>query len=193
MVRLVSPLGTKLRKLSEPSTESFGLPTPPQLWSPAVDVSIPIDDKLPFFVQWITSYFDHGDLSTRDFDSISYIVPSLRRAPTIYTMTEEERARIVQVAAALKFDRPFLVNCEPQMNATYNNVCYGKKIKELLPSMKIWMLSGTSTASFSLLTFWMTEDDNQSHGGGHIDFKRIHGANHFVRGLSMTPTSAGLK
>lgn len=60
----------------EPPTVSLGLPLPSKIWLPYIDSSIPADSKVPFFTQWITSYWDHGDLSSRTLDTLSYIVPS---------------------------------------------------------------------------------------------------------------------
>ena len=48
----------------------LGLPIPPKIWSPLIDNSLPEEARKPFYMSWITSYFDHGDLSKRDIDAI---------------------------------------------------------------------------------------------------------------------------
>ncbi|KAH9934361.1 uncharacterized protein B0H18DRAFT_1115071 [Fomitopsis serialis] len=79
----------------EPPSLSLGFPLPPGTWPPQFDASIPEKCHAPFSTQWITSYFDHGNLSTRDTD-VLHIVSSVSHRPSIYTMSDERSGGFVQ-------------------------------------------------------------------------------------------------
>jgi hypothetical protein len=66
----------RLNMYPEPPSIALGLPLPASNWSPHMSPTIPADKHSAMFTSWITSYFDHGDLSTRDVSVLSYHVPS---------------------------------------------------------------------------------------------------------------------
>lgn len=46
---------------------------------------------------WVTSYFKHGDLSTRNPDVLEYLIPARSRVPTYYNFSDDEYSRVVYV------------------------------------------------------------------------------------------------
>ncbi|KAJ6626740.1 hypothetical protein B0H10DRAFT_2211017 [Mycena sp. CBHHK59/15] len=80
--------------MHEPPTIIFGLPRTPKTRSPDIEETILAEKRTPM-TMWLTSYFDHGDLSSRDPNILKHIVPSARRRPTIHDMTADEIAEIV--------------------------------------------------------------------------------------------------
>ena len=142
--------------------------------------------RISYMTRWLTSYFAHGDLSTRDLDAVEYVLPSTSRIPTLWNMSSQEIADIVDEGPHLVADAPLLLNCYPQAAATYKKGTYSAAARALLPKMKIWELMGDATTAVSLCTFWILQDDDAAHGGGFINFKVIPGHNHFVRSFCST-------
>ncbi|KAJ7764861.1 Alpha/Beta hydrolase protein [Mycena metata] len=161
--------------MQEPPSIAFGLPLPAANWSPHMDTTIPADKQAAMFTTWITSYFDHGDLSTRDVNVLSYIVPSAFRPPTIYDMTPEE---IAETADQGPVELPGMFMSMAQSNAVYRKACYSADIKSLVPSLKTTFITGDATCSYSLAALWSIQDDNKAEKG-NIKFVVIPGANHF--------------
>ncbi|KAI8973116.1 Alpha/Beta hydrolase protein [Trametes punicea] len=166
--------------LHEAPPVSIGSPLPPKIWSPQIDQSIPEDLRDQFFMQWITSYFEHGDLSTRDLDVISYILPATSRTPTVFNIPKEQLAAMTYIPPASGSDMLFMLSCTSQLNASYKKACFDLNVRRLLPKMKVFAFAGDVTCPFSFPAFWAMEADNEAHGGGMITFKMVKGINHFV-------------
>lgn len=161
----------------EPPNPILGLPMPPKVWFYDLDTTIPADQRRRMGTIWISSYFDHGDLSTHDLDAITYINPSLYRTPTIYNMTREEIAAILD--DTIDELRPMMF-CTEQAHETYLKVCFDSSTKERLPHLRIHVTCGTRGPSFSPSSFWLLKADDKERGGGHIVFREVEGVNHFV-------------
>ena len=141
---------------------------------------MPVEARTPFFSHWITSYFKHGDLTTRDPKAISYVVPTTSRAPTIYSMSGAELARTIYEPSAFGSDMAFMIFCAPQIAATYHKAVFDKAVRALMPKMKVVVFSGDETASFSIPSQWAIEDDDKAAGGGFVSVKWVAGFNHLV-------------
>ncbi|KAI0666401.1 hypothetical protein C8Q78DRAFT_984281 [Trametes maxima] len=166
--------------LYEPPTVAIGSALPPKIWSPQIDQSIPAELRGKFFTQWITSYFKHGDLSTRDLDTLSYVVPATFRAPSIYGIPDADLARIVYDPPGSGSDMLFMVFSAAQINAAYKKAVFDKGVRTLLPKLKVFAFTGDVTCPFSIPAFWALQDDDKAHGGGFIETKIVEGINHFV-------------
>lgn len=171
---------------TEPPTVAIGSPLPPKLWSPQIDQSIPEELRGPFFAQWITSYFKHGDLSPRSLDVLSYVVPATSRVPSIFSMSEEQQAKIVYMPPGFGSDMLFMVFSATQIHTSYKRACFDAGVRARLLRMKICAITGDATCVFSLPAYWAMQDDDKARGGGFIDFKMVQGANHFVSPLRPT-------
>ncbi|KAF9801423.1 hypothetical protein IEO21_10112 [Rhodonia placenta] len=149
-------------------------------WSPQIDTTIQESDRDPLFTQWITSYFHHGDLSKRDPNLLTYVVPATFRAPSVFTMSDEQIAEIVYQPPASTSDMLFMIRFSEQLLASHRKACFYENLRQLVPRMKIWALTGDSTASFSLPAFWALQEEDEAVGGGRINFKIVKGVNHFM-------------
>ncbi|KAI0759406.1 hypothetical protein BD413DRAFT_274853 [Trametes elegans] len=165
----------------EPPTVALGSPRPPQLWSPLIDTNLPEKERVPALLPWLTVYFNHGDLSTRDTDVLSYYVPGLSRVPTIYNMSEQERARVVWTESSDKSEMLFMFFFEPQINATYKRACYDRSVRDKFPLLKMWNIMAEHSSPHGIPSFWTMEQDNKEHGGGFVDFKVVSGGNHLMQ------------
>ncbi|KAK7060435.1 hypothetical protein VNI00_001200 [Paramarasmius palmivorus] len=163
----------------EPASISYGQTPPPLTWSPQIDTSIPENTRLPVFKSWITSFFNHGDLSTRNVDVLEYVVPSTIQTPVIFDMTQSEQDSFIDPSNEDTFETPFVLNSLPQLNAVYKKAYFDKANKERFPRLKTTFITGDHTASFSIAALWVTEDDNKANGGD-ANFVVVPGGNHFL-------------
>lgn len=171
---------TRALIMQEPPSISIGTYLPPQSWSPQIDTSIPVADHQPAFVQWITSYFQHGNLSTRNPDVLQYVLPATFRVPSVFNMSPTQLADMTYLPPASGSDALISANVQPQLNADYENACYNTSVRSALPSMDIWELCGNTTANFGIVAFWSIQDDDNAHGGGFVNFQWIGDVNHFI-------------
>ena len=180
---LCSPASTSLIHIrsEEPPSGALGLPRAPKHWTPRLDESLPMHVRVSKMTRWLTGYFAHGDLSTRDLDVIEYVLHSTSRIPSLWNMSPKDIADIIDEGPHLVVDAPIITNCQPQAAATYKKGMYSPAARGLLPKMKVWELVGDATLAPSLTTLWFLQDDDAAHGGGFINYKVIPGHNHFVR------------
>ncbi|EJC99595.1 uncharacterized protein FOMMEDRAFT_160017 [Fomitiporia mediterranea MF3/22] len=165
--------------MEEPPSVCLGLPIPPRIWSPLIDTSIPESERTPFHMSWITSYFDHGDLSSHDIDAISYAAPSMHHAPSIYNMSTEDTEELF-VADVVGPETNAMIATYAQNNVVYRKACYEPAIQELLPMMNTSVLVGSSTSSFCMNGLLSLQNDNDVNQGG-LHFETVPGLNHFMQ------------
>ncbi|KAF5339190.1 hypothetical protein D9611_011222 [Ephemerocybe angulata] len=145
--------------LEDPASVALGIPMPELNWAPGLDESIPPQERLPFNIAWLTSYFDHGDLSKRDRKTLTYASPSIARVPSIYSMYPQY-SEIVDVAPLMGSDGLHMVKLGGPSRDVYEQVFFGKDIRALLPRLKV-------------------QDDNAKYGG-NVNLEMFPKTNHFV-------------
>ena len=69
---------------------------------------IPEEERGTFFVKWVSSYYKHGDLSTRDFSQLQQLEGDPSRKPTADTMSLEELQSIMDFGPAVKYEMVFI-------------------------------------------------------------------------------------
>lgn len=144
-------------------------------------MGLPMPEKnLPMFIQWVTGYFKHGDLSTRDLNAISYVVPSTHRVPTIFNIPETDRKEIIFDDAKVFVEYKIMLGLPAQLHKAYRKALFSPDIRKLFPSLKIGYLAGTETASFGIDNFWKVQHDAEEAGTDSILFKLQPNINHFV-------------
>ena len=161
---------------------------PARDWTPMTDNNIPAEDRYPLWRQWMTSYFEHGDISKRNIDLLSYIVPSTVRVPTIFNISKAEFNDIVYGDKVVEEMR-VLFNFAPQLKANYRKALFDRTTSILFPHLKISYLAGEFSVSWALVSMWSVQDDDAELGSSLIDFKLIHSANHFVYIFSSNSSS----
>ncbi|KAF8074541.1 hypothetical protein FPV67DRAFT_1559307 [Lyophyllum atratum] len=166
--------------LYEPAPIVLGLPTPEQNWAPLIDTTIPEALRLPAFGQWSTSYFDHGDLTKRDLNSLSWIVASPKRVPTIFNIPEAQLKEMERYGADAISDLPFLFHFANQLKASYRRAFYAPGTLEAFPKMKLTFLCGDKTGAFGIAGMWAVQDDEkEADGKKAVNYKVVPGINHF--------------
>ncbi|KAF9065910.1 hypothetical protein BDP27DRAFT_1331389 [Rhodocollybia butyracea] len=166
--------------MQEPAPNILGLPTPAQNWAPLIDTSFPAVDQIPMFNIWVTSYFQQGDLSTRDLNQLSWVVPAVFREPSIFNMTPSQFNSIVLNGTNVVNDLLTVLNFGPQLLLNYQQSNFNTTIRNLLPSMRNSLICGDVSLAFSIAAFWDVEDDNEAAGGGFVSFDLVEGVNHFI-------------
>ncbi|KAL5529821.1 hypothetical protein ACEPAG_5808 [Sanghuangporus baumii] len=167
--------------IKEPPCGCLGLPLPPELWSPLTDATIPDNQRILFYLPWITAYFDHGDLQSRDLDAISYsyYAPSVHHAPTIYNISAKEIDELF-FNKPLDYEHALILATLAKANAVYRKACDDQVFLEMLPKMIMSVLVGDATCSFSLNALFSIQNDNEEENG-RIHFNIVPGLNHFIQ------------
>lgn len=143
-----------------------------------VDTTIPKQARLPMFSQWITGYFDHGDYSKRDFDTLAYVLPSTDRIPTIFDIPPEE---VNDVGQGPELDVPLVVFFTEQLKTTFRQAFSTSETTALFPKLKKIFICADRSPSFALAALWAVQDDLKEIGmGNDINYKIATGANHYV-------------
>lgn len=168
---------------TEAADGALGMDMHPKAYTPLLDTNILDEQRVARWMTWMTSYFQHGDLSQRDPDPVEYVVPWDGRVPTLDNMSEAQVEKMVHQDCAWTSELPMLVNMQSQLRESYEKACFGQDVRRLLPRMKIWVITGDHTASFSLNAHFKMEADNARSGGGHLKFRIVPGGNHFVSQL----------
>lgn len=121
---------------------------------------------MPFFTQWLTSYFAHGDLLKRDTDTLAYILPATHRVPTIFNISPEEQKEIIEEAPSMAVDAPLMLTCMTQHNASLLKACFDEDFrKSAWGRLEVWAMCGNETASYAIPAFWHIEDEDKKRGG----------------------------
>ncbi|KAH9931957.1 Alpha/Beta hydrolase protein [Fomitopsis serialis] len=152
--------------IEDPPSLALGYSLPAETWTHNQILSIPEQQREQLGLQWLTAYFDHGDLSTRDKSP---------RAPTIYNMSAEERTAMIEPVKEL----PIMLGMFPSALSAFRKACFDSDVRSLLPEMKVWHLGCDAAPSFGIAAYFDILADHEANGGGLINFRMIPGGNHF--------------
>ncbi|KAJ6579593.1 hypothetical protein DFH09DRAFT_913087 [Mycena vulgaris] len=180
---LRSVLSSHVRSLIlyEPPPVVLGLPTPVQNWNPLSDTTIPAELRLAAFAQWVTAYFDHANISTRDPDALSWVLTSPTRTPTLYGIPADHLNAMMRLGDEASTDLPFVFLFANQLLTSYRKAFYDPPTGALFPNMKRSVLCGTKTGALGLAGLWAVEDDQATNGpAAHVTYKLLEGGNHFT-------------
>ena len=142
--------------------------------------------------QWITSYFNQTNIAARNPATLSWVVPSIIREPSIFTFSFSDYDAIVELGAGSSTDITQFFTSASQLHDSYRRANFDSNITSALPKMRRWMVTGDSSPAFALYGMYVVQNDNDAAGGGVINFKLVPGINHFVRILLPFITSCGL-
>lgn len=129
--------------------------------------------------QWISHYFNHGDF-TRDPDSISWVVPSITRTPSVFRMSTVEHNSIVELGTAPEIDLSIVINLAPQLHEAYRNAIFGAAVKAAFPQLKRSFFTGDVSVSFGPYAYFLVKNDTATAGDSSVSFIVVPGVNHFV-------------
>lgn len=156
---------------------ALGLPTLPNHML-RLGPQISQEAKSRILISWLTSYFQHSGFTTRDFHGLD-AAPSIMRVPSLWNMSLTEATDIIDPGPCNTFDFPLLYSLQSQANAIYKAVMLDGAARDELPHMKIWLAVGDASVPFCVSVLWYVQDDDKTHGG-NVNYKVLHGKNHFV-------------
>ena len=162
---------------------------PEKTWGPAFDTQIPEHERVPYQVLWLTSWFDHADLTKRDLNDLTYALPSTRKVPSIYTMHEhyDELVYIPPIVMGVEGKSPpgtdamLMGLLGTPLKENYERVVFRDESKGLLPNAKVWVLGRAHSGTFSISSYWQVQAENEKRGGS-VDFEMTP-HNHFVSNI----------
>jgi hypothetical protein len=161
---------------------------PEKTWGPAFDLQIPVHERVPYQVLWLTSWFDHADLTKRDPNDLTYALPSRRKVPSIYTMHEhyDELVHIPPIVMGVEGESPpgtdamLMGLLGTPLKENYEKVVFGGGESGLLPNAKVWVLGRAHSGTFTIPSYWLVQAENEKRGGS-VNFDMTP-HNHFVSG-----------
>ncbi|KAJ7499883.1 Alpha/Beta hydrolase protein [Mycena latifolia] len=168
--------------LQSPSL-ALGLPTPAGRLIPHTDPDIAPDARGPAFAKWVSSYFVHGDLSTRSLEHLTYNNTDPLRVSTIERLKPEELCAIADFAPGEIYDNivglsPFEVPVFKQTNKALFDVT----VRGVWGGTKFWTVYGSAEPWNIIYAAWFLEDQCRAADAPElaIHFKVIDGSNHFL-------------
>ncbi|KAI0328020.1 hypothetical protein GY45DRAFT_1372693 [Cubamyces sp. BRFM 1775] len=98
----------------------YAPPTNVELYHPLHDSTLYGAEKLTAFDQWVTSYFQHGDVMTEGAEALeSRVSPHAQPASTLSRLTPEEVAELTYPPAAVPTSSDFLSMIAGLVHGTY--------------------------------------------------------------------------
>ena len=157
----------------------FGGSMEPKHYTPLIDDQIPPDDRLEKFSVWVSSYFQHGDLSTRSLDVLNWVEPSTIHPATVNNMTTDEKKEIICISREPEYEVPYMVASQEQFADAYRKAFFGDSARTLFPGFKASFLAGELSPAFAMSSYWMLENDIKETGKP-FNLRFIPASNHFV-------------
>jgi hypothetical protein len=162
----------------EPLPIALGLPTPLSLQF-SLGPALPQETRMRFITSWITSYFQHSGFAACDTSGFD-IVPSTICVPSLWNMLAGECANMIDLGPSPTFDFPLLGGLPHQNHESYIAATFDNAVQDQLSYMKVWLLVGNASLPVSISALWSVQDDDKARGGGNVNYKMLHSANHFV-------------
>ena len=131
----------------------------------------------PAFVKWVSSYYKHGNLSSRDFSQLKQRERDTSKQPTTDTLLIGE---ITDFAPGAKCET-FIIGSQKFLSIFINQTTkalFDLQIREKWGGHHAWIVYGEASVWNVQYATWNLEKKAEA---SEINFKSIAGANHFVR------------
>ena len=174
----------------DPPCQALGFPMPSGGWTPLIDPDISDEDRGPAFAKWVSSYFKHGDLSSRDFSQLKLRASegNTSRKATTDTIPLEELMAITDSGPAAKCEG-FIIDSGhffPAFIKQMTKALLDTQIREDWGGHPVWFVY--CEASFWNVHYAAWNLEKQEKASEKINFKFVPGANHFVRRVFFSPS-----
>ncbi|GLB44327.1 hypothetical protein LshimejAT787_1602570 [Lyophyllum shimeji] len=164
--------------LLDPPSQGLGIPNPPNAYNPLWDDDLPPETRGPAFGKWVSSYFHHEDLLSRDISLLSMRAPDASKTPTIESLTHEELSSVASFESGSRVET-ILVESEFRvaLAAQTHKALFDSDITAMWGNPQVWHLHGEATTWNSVYAAWMLEE--KARTSKDVRFKPLSGANHF--------------
>jgi hypothetical protein len=178
MLKHVSILPSQI----DPPCQALGIPIPPGGWTPLMDPDISDDARGPVFIKWVSSYFKHGDLSSRDFSQLKLRAGEgeTSKKPTTDTIPLDELLNITDIGPGAKCE-VFLIDSGQFFSAFIKQTTkalFDPQIRKNWGGHPVWFVYCEASFWNVHYAVWNLEKNDKA---SEINFKSVPGANHFVR------------
>ena len=164
----------------DPPCHTLGFPNPSGGYSPLMDHDIPEESRGPAFAKWVSSYYKHGDLSSRDLSQLNQREGDTSKKPTTDTIPLEELLTITDFGSAAKCET-FIIDSLLQVLSVFMNqttkALFDQQIREDWGEHPVWFVYCEASSWNVHYAAWNLEKIDKA---SEIKFKLIPGANHFV-------------
>ncbi|KAJ7066896.1 Alpha/Beta hydrolase protein [Mycena belliarum] len=162
---------------------ALGLPPPPGWLIPHTDPTIAPEARGAAFAKWVSSYFIHGDLSTRKLENLTYDNTDPRRLSTIEALTPEDLMDIADFSPGEKYDN--IVGLSPFERPVFEQTrkaLFDLAVRRAWSGAKFWNVYGSAEPWNIIHAAWFLEDQSRAADAPEvaIHFKIIDGINHFL-------------
>ena len=176
---------------------SFGLPTLSK-YHPLVEPTYPMEERIPRFYSWVSTYYTHSDLARRTRDPalldtapLLYPAPQCTRPATLDAIAPASLGAVswpgpIQGSEALLHGIPLGVAFEQT-----RRMLMDKNVGSVLPRCKVVVIWGENTLWEMVGAAWAVEKvykerEATGQAGRTLEVVEMPGANHFV---SLSPFS----
>ena len=163
----------------DPPSQGLGFPIPPSgVYFPLKDV--PKEARASAFAKWVSSYYIHGDLNSRDFSQLNQHEGDPSKKPTTDTIPLEELLTITDSGPGVKCET-FLIESGHFLSIYIKQTMkalFDPQIREDWGEHPVWFVYGEASLWDVHYTAWNLEEKVKA---SEINFKLVSGANHFVR------------
>jgi hypothetical protein len=142
---------------------------------------VPEEARASAFAKWVSSYYKHGDLSSRDFSQLEQRESDTSKKPTTDTIPLEELITLIDIGPSAKCEG-FVIESE-NLISLYNKqttkALFDPQIREDWGEHPVWFVYCEASIWNVHYAAWNLEKKVKKTS--EISFKLIPGANHFVR------------
>ena len=162
----------------DPPSQGLGIPMPSSgVYLPLKDV--PKEARGAAFAKWVSSYYKHGDLNSRDFSQLNQHEGDTSKKPTTDTIPLEELLTIIDSGPGIKCET-FLIESDVFLSLYMKQTMkalFNPQIREDWGEKPVWFVYCETGIWDVHYAAWNLEKKDKS---SEINFKLVPGANHFV-------------
>ncbi|KAF4612537.1 hypothetical protein D9613_012770 [Agrocybe pediades] len=171
--------------LWDPPIHALGAPDIPDRYIPLWDSSIQESQRGTIFATWLSSYFAHKDISSRDLDDLSLREPDHSKSPTIQNMTLDELSSMIELTSKGEHDYESIMVMSGFMPAVYRHTTKAlfDRPEELpLTKLPVVHLLGACATWNIIYSAWFLQDMVSQLNGAQdpIKLKIMPEFNHFA-------------
>ena len=140
---------------------------------------LPEETRGAAFAKWVSSYYKHGDLSSRDVSQLNQREGDTSKKPTTDTIPLEELLAITDSAPGVKCET-FLTESGDFSSVLMNQTMkalFDPQVREGWGEHPVWFVYCEASIWNAHYAAWNLEKEDKA---SEINFKLIPGANHFV-------------